>query len=62
MNKAALSQIDFDNLLAIFYDNVSDLSLSERQSRLVAAKFGMGYGHGGIVKVAKAGGLSRKTI
>lgn len=62
MDKATTAQTNFENLLAVFYDNVSELSLSERQSRLVAAKFAMGYGHGGIVKVAKASGLSRKTI
>lgn len=62
MDKAETSQIDFENMLAVFYDNVSGLSLNERQSRLVAAKFAIGYGHGGIVKVSKASGLSRKTI
>lgn len=54
--------IVFEQMLASFYSNAANLDLSERQTRLIAAKFAIGYGHGGIVKVAKASGLSRKTI
>ncbi len=50
MDKAVDSITGFEKLLAVFYDNVSDLSLSERQNRLIAAKLAMGYGHGGIIK------------
>lgn len=52
----------FEQMLTSFYSNAANLNLNERQSRLIAAKFAIGYGHGGIVKVAKASGLSRKTI
>lgn len=54
--------IVFEQMLTTFYSNSANLDLSERQSRLIAAKFAISYGHGGIVKVAKASGLSRKTI
>ena len=54
--------IVFEQMLASFYSNAVNLDLSERQTRLIATKFAIGYGHGGIVKVAKASGLSRKTI
>lgn len=56
------SAVVFEQMLITFYSDAANLNLSERQSRLIAAKFAIGYGHGGIVKVAKASGLSRKTI
>ena len=49
-------------MLNTFYNNSVNLGLSERQNRIIAAKFAISYGHGGIVKVAKVSGLSRKTI
>ena len=54
--------IVFEQMLNTFYNNSVNLGLSERQNRIIAAKFAISYGHGGIVKVAKASGLSRKTI
>ena len=54
--------IVFEQMLNTFYNNSANLDLSERQNRIIAAKFAISYGHGGIVKVAKASGLSRKTI
>ena len=53
--------IVFEQMLNTFYNNSANLGLSERQNRIIAAKFAISYGHGGIVKVAKASGLSRKT-
>ena len=54
--------IVFEQMLNTFYNNSANLDLNEQQSRIIAAKFAISYGHGEIVKVAKASGLSRKTV
>ena len=50
-----------ENKLAIKYEKIFPL-LTESQRRLVAASDAEFLGHGGIVAVSKASGMSRSTI
>src|SRR5574344_565199 len=46
---------------SVFFEQVSGL-LDERSRRLVAAGLAITFGHGGLVRVSQASGLSRTTI